>query len=356
GYETIRLVKDLVGQQVRVTKEAVTPKATWAYIEVSGTDIAGWIDIKGIKLGETILSEKEDKYEGKLTRKNDGINTKPYGVDGYQTIRLVGDLVGKRVSITKEAVTPRATWVYIRVPGTDISGWVDKAGIQAEKILSEKKVNYSATLKRSADGINTKPYGVEGYKTIRLVGDLVGKEVRVTKEGITSRTNWAYIEVIGTGISGWIDKKGLNINRTVYLDPGHGGSDSGAFYGGVYEKNLNLAVSLKVRDLLEKSGYNVVMSRTTDKTVVLYDRLAEANKIVADILVSLHHNAMPGNSLVTGIETYHYKYSSSYPPKKENLPYHNDPKRLNDSLKLSSLIQGNLVSSTGANNRGVKGA
>src|SRR5699024_4917154 len=182
GYETIRLVKDLVGQQVRVTKEAVTPKATWAYIEVSGTDIAGWVDIKGIKLVETILSEKPVKYEGKLIRKNDGINTKPYGVDGYKTKRLVGDLVGKRVSITKEAVTPRATWVYIRVPGTDISGWVDKKGLQAEKVSSEKNVNYNAYLTRPNDGINTKPYGVEGYKTIRLVGDLVGSEVRVIKE------------------------------------------------------------------------------------------------------------------------------------------------------------------------------
>src|SRR5699024_1661116 len=228
GYETNRLVGDLVGQQVRVTKEAVTPRATWAYIEVPETDISGWIDIKGVKLVETILSEKNVKYEGKLTRKNDGINTKPYGVAGYKTDRLVGNLVGKRVTITKEAVTPRATWAYVQVKGTNISGWVDKAGIQEEKILSQKNVNYSPTLKRSTDGINSKPYGVEGYKTSRLVNDWVGNEVHVTKEAITPRATWAYIEVVGTGVSGWIDKKGLKISRTVYLDPGHGGSDSGA--------------------------------------------------------------------------------------------------------------------------------
>src|SRR5699024_5973976 len=192
--------------------------------------------------------------------------------------------------------------------------------------------------------------------TIRLVNDWVGNEVHVTKEAITPRATWAYIEVVGTGVSGWIDKKGLKISRTVYLDPGHGGSDSGATYSGVYEKNLNLAVSLKVRNLIEKKGYNVVMSRTNDKTVGLYDRPAEANKIGADIFVSIHHNAMPGNSTVTGIETYHYKYSSSYPPKKENLPYHNDTKRLNNSLKLSNSIHGELINNTGANNRKVNGS
>src|SRR5699024_8316124 len=135
---------------------------------------------------------------------NDGINTKPYGVAGYKTNRLVGDLVGKRVTITKEAVTPRATWVYIQVSGTNIVGWIDKAGIQAEKIISQKNVNYSATLKRSNDGINSKPYGIEGYKTIRLVKDWVGKEVQVTKEATTSRSTWAYVEVLGTNIAGWI--------------------------------------------------------------------------------------------------------------------------------------------------------
>src|SRR5699024_6656123 len=132
------------------------------------------------------------------------------------------DLVGKRVSITKEAVTPRATWVYIRVPGTDISGWVDKAGIQAEKVSSEKNVNYNAYLTRPNDGINTKPYGVEGYKTIRLVGDLVGSEVRVIKEAVTSRGTWLYIHVINTEVSGWIDKAGTSLGavaiRMTYYD------------------------------------------------------------------------------------------------------------------------------------------
>src|SRR5699024_6468436 len=222
GYETNRLVGDLVGQQVRVTKEAVTPRATWAYIEVPETDISGWIDIKGIKLVETILSEKNVKYEVKLTRKDDGINTKPYGVAGYKTDRLVGNLVGKRVTITKEAVTPRASWAYVQVKGTNICGWVGKAGIQEEKIISEKNVNYTAYLTRSTDGINTKPYGAKGYNIIRLVDDLIGSELRVTNEAITSRGTWLHINVVNTYISGWIHKAGTSLGsvaiRMTYYD------------------------------------------------------------------------------------------------------------------------------------------
>src|SRR5699024_6568510 len=215
GYETNRLVDDLVGQQVRVTKEAVTPRATWAYIGVYGTDMAGWVDIKGMKLVETSLSEKNVKYEGKLIRKDDGINTKPYGVAGYKTDRLVGNLVGKRVSITKEAVTPRATWVYVQVKGTKISGWVDKKGIAIDTITSQKDVLYDAKLLRATDGMNSKPYGTEGYKTNRLVDDLVGQQVRVTKEAVTPKATWAYIEVPETDISGWIDIKGIKLVETI---------------------------------------------------------------------------------------------------------------------------------------------
>src|SRR5699024_951341 len=143
---------------------------------------------------DPILSEKNIKYEGKLNREKDGINTKPYGTEGYKTIRLVNDWVGKKIRVTKEAITPRATWAYVQVVGTNVSGWIDKKGLEIDTITSQKDVLYDAKLLRAADGINSKPYGTEGYKTNRLVGDLVGQQVRVTKEAVTPRATWAYIE------------------------------------------------------------------------------------------------------------------------------------------------------------------
>lgn len=151
-----------------------------------------------------------------------------------------------------------------------------------------------------------------------------------------------------------------NQNHLIYLDPGHGGSDTGAVGrvdGKQYlEKNLNLEVSFKVRDLLETKGYKVHMSRTNDSYVDLYRRPQEANDMGADILVSVHHNAMPGSTTVSGIETYYYQSSSNYPPLNKNKPYHNDPQRLADSKQLSELIQGELIDHTGAHDRGVRRA
>lgn len=149
-----------------------------------------------------------------------------------------------------------------------------------------------------------------------------------------------------------------NQNYLIYLDPGHGGSDTGAVGrvdGKQYiEKDLNLEVSLKVRDLLEAKGYEVYTSRTNDSFVDLYRRPQEANDMGADILVSVHHNAMPGSSTATGIETYYYKSSNSYPPLAKNRPYHNDPTRLADSKRLAELVQGELIDHTKAYDRGVK--
>lgn len=86
----------------------------------------------------------------------------------------------------------------------------------------------------------------------------------------------------------------------VYLDPGHGGSDSGAVKY-VTEKNVNLTMALACRDYLEKNGVTVKMSRETDKPTSINSMAAEANAWGADYVVSIHNNAGGGD----GFEVYH---------------------------------------------------
>ena len=95
----------------------------------------------------------------------------------------------------------------------------------------------------------------------------------------------------------------------VMLDAGHGGNDPGATGGGLREKDINLYVSLKVRDILEKAGVTVFMSRTTDTTVSLPARTRDANQKRDDILLSIHVNAA-ANTSAKGYETFHYPGSS----------------------------------------------
>ena len=89
----------------------------------------------------------------------------------------------------------------------------------------------------------------------------------------------------------------------VVLDPGHGGSANGAEYGGFREKDLNLAIALRAAELLEEAGLTVLMTRTDDRDVGLYERTGLANGQQADLFVSVHCNASLEHDDALGIYT-----------------------------------------------------
>jgi N-acetylmuramoyl-L-alanine amidase len=107
-------------------------------------------------------------------------------------------------------------------------------------------------------------------------------------------------------------KGGFN---TVVVDAGHGGKDNGGTSrrGSVpfqLEKNLTLDTAKRVKDLLRRSGFRVVMMRDADYFVELNDRVARANKEGANaILVSIHYNATSRSS-ANGVETYFWRADS----------------------------------------------
>lgn len=124
---------------------------------------------------------------------------------------------------------------------------------------------------------------------------------------------------------------------TVVIDPGHGGSRPGARYEGIEEKNINLAVSWKLERILRSYGYNVVMTRSTDVDVGLYERADIANAVNADLFVSIHSNAAENKPDYQGIYTY----------------YHPTSRR---GARLAQAIQTPLSRITGGIDRGIKDA
>ena len=90
----------------------------------------------------------------------------------------------------------------------------------------------------------------------------------------------------------------------VTLDAGHGDHDYGAVYNSHIEKNITLALVLKVGKILEKtSGIEVIYTRKTDKFIDLVERANIANRADANIFVSIHCNANK-NTVADGTETY----------------------------------------------------
>jgi N-acetylmuramoyl-L-alanine amidase len=95
--------------------------------------------------------------------------------------------------------------------------------------------------------------------------------------------------------------------KTVVIDPGHGGHDSGASRAGVREKDIVLDVSLRLAELLRtKTDLKVVLTRDTDRFIRLSERTDIANRYPADstLFLCIHCNAAPSKSGGRGTETY----------------------------------------------------
>jgi N-acetylmuramoyl-L-alanine amidase len=94
----------------------------------------------------------------------------------------------------------------------------------------------------------------------------------------------------------------------VYIDPGHGGTDSGAVGNGLREKDITLDLALRLNHILVVTyGFQTRLSRTSDITRSLSYRTSDANAWGANIFVSIHINAGGG----TGFESYRYPTTDS---------------------------------------------
>ena len=143
-------------------------------------------------------------------------------------------------------------------------------------------------------------------------------------------------------------------SNTIFLDPGHGGQDSGAFYYNVAEKDLNMQIYRKLRAKLEELGYKVLTSRDSDIDVdFVTERSRMVNKTNSDIFISIHFNAT-GNtySKASGIQTYSYRDEPDY-PSKINQYWHNHPDRMSESKRLAAAIHSSLLAETGAKDAGL---
>ncbi|ASD63116.1 N-acetylmuramoyl-L-alanine amidase family protein [Bdellovibrio bacteriovorus] len=102
----------------------------------------------------------------------------------------------------------------------------------------------------------------------------------------------------------------------IMLDPGHGGVDTGAVYGGAKEAELVLKVAQKLQTLLAKDEkFKVTMTRTSDRNLSLPERVKMAEGSKADLFVSLHANAA-SDQRAKGVEFF---FQNNLPPDEDAL-------------------------------------
>ena len=92
------------------------------------------------------------------------------------------------------------------------------------------------------------------------------------------------------------------MNKTVFLNPGHGGSDPGAVANNFKENDLNLKIALSCRDELKRHNVKVIMSREKDTDLTSGEVIKMCNSSDASLAVDIHNNAGKGD----GAEVYYY--------------------------------------------------
>ena len=164
-------------------------------------------------------------------------------------------------------------------------------------------------------------------------------------------------------------------NKTIILDAGHGGRDIGASSKGVIEKNLTLSMTLKLKKILKKMGYKVILTRKKDTFMNLKQRTEFANRHKGSLFVSIHANAAPKKRTpkvrYRGIEVFYLSVKNSKRVKNRRAVYHGkkvysqkayrtmtSQQKYQHSKKLAYLVKENILKSVKSNytiyDKGVK--
>lgn len=147
--------------------------------------------------------------------------------------------------------------------------------------------------------------GNPNQNTARIVLDLPNEELNEKHFILTpqSETNWRFVVDLNRKNKG-AEKQSVPPPKTpspkkkvVVLDPGHGGQDPGAISAsGKYEKDLVLKMAKETKEMLEKAGYKVVLTRSTDIFITLRGRIKKAHEANADLFISIHADSSKNRS------------------------------------------------------------
>lgn len=244
-------------------------------------------------------------------------------------VRTVLDVSGKVTP--KLYIDKSGQYVYVTLPNTQVAKNVDKkftanTNVVSKITLTQRSAGTDVGFKvpRAITKNDIKVFSLPGTggstKTSRVVVDINDKSGKIkqwshwndanigiynpSRSTTTTKTKWkttntsstkATIPTYGSS-SSYNLTKGLK-GKVICIDPGHGGTDSGAIGIDSQEKNITLAISKKAAKLLNEAGATVVMTRTTDVDVYapndgaveeLQARCNIANAANADVFVCVH--------------------------------------------------------------------
>ncbi|MDQ0177154.1 N-acetylmuramoyl-L-alanine amidase [Bacillus chungangensis] len=253
-------------------------------------------------------------------------------------------------------------WAYISAGS--LKGYVSAKYLQQEEVPKEPEtpvtppkepetppavqepvvryVNVDSLNVRSGPGVNYGVIGALTYNTKVTVNETTGDWSSITAGNLKGYVNNKYLQkdVAPTQPeTPTPTPPPANGKKIITIDAGHGGTDPGAIANGLNEKDVTLAVALRVEKLLKEQGIEVIMTRRDDSYPTLTQRVKIAKDSNSDTFVSIHANSATASA--SGSETYYYKTASGDTRSKE-------------SQQLAAFIQKQLVAAMKTADRGVK--
>ncbi|HAQ06166.1 MAG TPA: N-acetylmuramoyl-L-alanine amidase [Bacillus bacterium] len=296
----------------------------WAEITYSGK--TAWVSSQYLK----VTSEKSgngpkeippSQYTGKVTASQLNVRERN-SLDG----KIIGSVSqGQSFQILEE----QNNWVKVEFkPGK--TGWAAGWFFEREKNGPTAPINQTiknSSIKILHNGTNIRKGPSTGTSVIYRanLGD--------SFDMVSLKNDWYEISLPnGTKgyVAGWIvsvqgsapqiEKPGAEIhtkNRTIVIDPGHGGRDNGTTgVRGTLEKSLTIRTAQLLYDKLKTSGANVILTRNNDTYISLASRVSTAHYHNADAFISIHYDSINDRS-VRGMTTYYY--NSKQKPLSEQI-------------------------------------
>ncbi len=210
----------------------------------------------------------------------------------------------------------------------------------ADDILMKKGDLYLFVLKDTGKAKECYNYVIEHYANSDMA-ELAKIRIAALEKNSQASDNTIAEKIKNNGG----DDKFIRSSQVIVIDPGHGGDDIGAKnLNGLLEKDVTLDMALKLEEILKKNtGFNVYLTRRTDKFVSLKERTDFANDREATLFISLHVNASY-SKMAYGIETYYLDNANDKSSKKlaerENKSLSFEGSNVDDlQFMLSDLIQ-----------------
>ncbi|WP_312093399.1 N-acetylmuramoyl-L-alanine amidase [Niallia sp.] len=302
-----------LGKGIEVT--ILTTSGDWYQIKTSLG--SGWVHNDYLLLEDsespssTTENQKESKQETAIV-KEDLVNLRSNPSTSAEIIGKIS--IGTVITIMEE----EDNWAKIQYSGN--IGWIHKDLLESSDIESRKgqktdktiKLLYDRTNIRSDATVNSKVLLVansgETFQAVEVLDDWY--KIQLTNGDFGYIAEWIVEEDIVAendtdaiaNTSNSNDLKG----KTIVIDPGHGGKDSGTIgVIGTFEKDLNLRTALLLANKLETAGAKVILTRKNDIFIPLQNRVDISHLYYADAFISLHYDSI-NDSSVNGVTSYYY--------------------------------------------------